>query len=742
MTGDPRIKILLGKYVETGDPFYWEPLKAVNPHLLISGTSGAGKSQTLMNVVAQYRKEEVPVLIFDIHGEYHEVGDLVIDFRKNVRINPLNCPGETPMELAFEIRDVISQIFKRIGYVQRDLLYKAILEAYKQYGILPQEEIKGRNVPDFDDVYSVILGWEEENPRDRSLAGLISRLRPVFEFRLFAGPEALSIPELLKPKVFVFDLSTMPSEEIQRLAVVFTLRKIWSHIYHMGTCQGIRLSLVLDEAYKYAFEGSPLIPILREGRKFGISVLLASQMLNDFPEAVTANVGTKIVLSMRSHNEKRRAVKELGIKNVEELDKATKQRFHSLVLYLGEIHWIRLFPYFEVKEGISWKREEGVDEGTRLAILDGAFLKRNLRIPTTDLYRSLEENLRIRHSLADLELALKVLKEEREGEYLKGDLEEEISSEARKRYFSLKEVDKKEISLLLSVYDRLGPSKEAFKREAIKLGFYSGPEEVERKAVWSFLASYYYEGNEKKLWIHPFSFEFIEEFEVNEEKESRVGIEDALVIRYPPERARLPDLVNAYLLQVEQFKLVLHPYWRCKYRGEGEKGILLIDGKTGEIFEDFKGKKWLIEALKGRVYWGKKYYSFPSDLEVEFPEGELDEGEIEEIVRSYLINEFGPGNYKVSLKRILFPYYEVKLRSVRRSYVRKISAHSGKEIEDEISYCPLHKIFRPKAYAICELCGRPFCQRHIVEVGGHYYCEECAKKFLREGRSRGRGTIF
>ncbi len=727
-----EIRILLGKYVENGSPFHWEPLKSVNPHLLISGTSGAGKSQTLMNIVYQYRKNRIPVLIFDIHGEYQEVGDLVIDFRKNVRINPLNCPGETPMELAFEIRDVISQIYKRIGYVQKDLLYKAILEAYKQCGILPQEEIKGKNVPDFDDVYSVILGWEEDNPKDRSLAGLISRLRPVFEFRIFAGPEALSIPELLKPKVFVFDLSTMPSEEIQRLAVVFTLRKIWSHIYHMGTHKGIRLSMVLDEAYKYAFEGSPLIPILREGRKFGISVLLASQMLNDFPEAVTANVGTKIVLSMRSHNEKRRAVKELGLKSIEELDRATKGRFHSLILYLGEVHWVRLFPYFEIKEGISDEGKGGeVDRSTRMAILDGAFLKELLG-RKGDIWKSLQENLRVRHSLADLDLALKVLKEGREGEHIRGNVYDEISSEARRRYLSLKEKDKKEISLLLRVYEKFGHRPEAFKGEALRLGFSSGPEEVERKAVWAFLASYLYVNGKRSLVIHPFSFEFIEDFEIREEKEERVGIEDSLPIKCPPERARLPDLVNSYVLKVEEFKLILRPYWRCNFKGDEEKGTLIVDGISGEVLEEVKRRRWLLEVVKGKIYRGKKYYKFPSDLKIEFPKEELDQAEIEEIVRSYLINEYGEGEYKISLERVLFPMYYSRIRSVKRTYVRKISAYSGREIEDEISYCPLHKILRPKAYAVCEVCGRAFCQRHIVEVNGHYYCVECAKKVLKE----------
>src|SRR5581483_50962 len=58
----------------------------------------------------------------------------------------------------------------------------------------------------------------------------------------------------------------------------------------------LRCFVVLDEAHKLAFgSGSPVEKILREGRKFGLGVILASQQPEDFSTVAFANTATKIV---------------------------------------------------------------------------------------------------------------------------------------------------------------------------------------------------------------------------------------------------------------------------------------------------------------------------------------------------------------------------------------------------------------------------------------------------------------
>ena len=61
----------------------------------------------------------------------------------------------------------------------------------------------------------------------------------------------------------------------------------------------LRCFVVLDEAHKLAFgSGSPVEKILREGRKFGLAAILASQQPEDFSSVAFANTATKIVFQI------------------------------------------------------------------------------------------------------------------------------------------------------------------------------------------------------------------------------------------------------------------------------------------------------------------------------------------------------------------------------------------------------------------------------------------------------------
>ena len=61
----------------------------------------------------------------------------------------------------------------------------------------------------------------------------------------------------------------------------------------------MRCFVVLDEAHKLAFvPGSPAEKLLREGRKFGLGLILASQQPEDFSSVAFANTATKMVFQV------------------------------------------------------------------------------------------------------------------------------------------------------------------------------------------------------------------------------------------------------------------------------------------------------------------------------------------------------------------------------------------------------------------------------------------------------------
>lgn len=61
-----------------------------------------------------------------------------------------------------------------------------------------------------------------------------------------------------------------------------------------GETRRLRLAIVLDQAHRLARDIT-LPKIMKEGGKFGIAVIVASEGLADFPPHVVVNAGTKVV---------------------------------------------------------------------------------------------------------------------------------------------------------------------------------------------------------------------------------------------------------------------------------------------------------------------------------------------------------------------------------------------------------------------------------------------------------------
>jgi len=53
------------------DKIFWEPQKEPNPHLLLSGSSGSGKTETLKVLCHELKRQGVPLLIFDFHNDLY-----------------------------------------------------------------------------------------------------------------------------------------------------------------------------------------------------------------------------------------------------------------------------------------------------------------------------------------------------------------------------------------------------------------------------------------------------------------------------------------------------------------------------------------------------------------------------------------------------------------------------------------------------------------------------------------------
>jgi DNA helicase HerA-like ATPase len=83
----------------------------------------------------------------------------------------------------------------------------------------------------------------------------------------------------------------------------FVLQKIYSDMLAKGPINVIRVFAVIDEAHKLSYDET-LTELVREARKYGIGLLLASQSPKDFDRVAFDLMGTKIALHLEGEDAK------------------------------------------------------------------------------------------------------------------------------------------------------------------------------------------------------------------------------------------------------------------------------------------------------------------------------------------------------------------------------------------------------------------------------------------------------
>lgn len=290
----------------------WKPRVSGSPHLFITGIPGQGKSWTIMRILLELAKYHVPALVFDFHGQ---LGDgtnpfarsaqpTVLDAAIGLPFSPFECDTESMatgwQATAFGIAEIVGSVCG-LGDIQRDALYQCIRDSYIALGF--EDAAPGEVLP-YPSLTEIL--WRiEKLERQQRTNNLAARLRPLLEFDIFRPPEESrsSLISAIKQGL-VIDLHQLPSEMLQTLVGAFVLRKIYRDMFRWGMADRIRLVIVLDEAHRLARDVSlPLI--MKEGRKFGVAVVVASQGIGDFHPDVLNNAGTKIAFRA-NHLESRR----------------------------------------------------------------------------------------------------------------------------------------------------------------------------------------------------------------------------------------------------------------------------------------------------------------------------------------------------------------------------------------------------------------------------------------------------
>lgn len=247
-------------------------------------------------------RQDLPAIIIDFHGQfgtaaspyYRVAGPAVWNATQGLPFSPFEAvrhlEGGTSYwkTNCFSMAEIFQYVFG-LGDIQRGLLYDAMHDCYVEAGF---DGADGPGLPKLADLERKIRHLEER----RGIRNVLVRCKPIFEFQLFKEDADFGAADLLAASRhgLVIDLHQHSLEQLQMAAGAFVLRKLYKDMFRWGETDRLRLAIVLDEAHRLSRDIT-LPKLMKEGRKFGVVVISASQGVTDFHPDVLGNAGTKII---------------------------------------------------------------------------------------------------------------------------------------------------------------------------------------------------------------------------------------------------------------------------------------------------------------------------------------------------------------------------------------------------------------------------------------------------------------
>lgn len=299
---------------------WYDPQKPTNslnnPHISISGETGSGKTQATKAILRELKPHGIPSLILDFKDDYsksdyaaeenftvHDASFGALPFNPMVPpIDPVSGRAN-PVGHVHELANMLQRIYK-LGDQQTFQLREAMKETYADagVGIGPFVPEPNQKYLSFEAVRDVLVR-EEANT-------LLGRLSPIFDLSLFSeGGDDMTLDSLLNSPT-VIRLSQLPGEQVKNAVAEFFLMALYNFLIRRQQPHQLERVLVLDEAWRLV--GSPFLePLMREGRAFGLGVILATQFPRDLPDSVSGSTATRLYFSQTKAEQIREVQKTL-----------------------------------------------------------------------------------------------------------------------------------------------------------------------------------------------------------------------------------------------------------------------------------------------------------------------------------------------------------------------------------------------------------------------------------------------
>lgn len=342
-----------------------------SPNIGIFGNSGSGKTFTLKTLIEELIKNEIPNIVFDPHNEfdfseymdslpvkfkfkiedrvkYYSAGkdfalDFTIlsneDFKYFIRnTTTLTEPQEFAIDIIREKNDTFLTFTNRV-----DKITNAFIKSEK----------KDKNNELTKDEITLLNNYCSKISNSSVLIALNSKLQMFERKNFFSGNYQNIINNLKDKKTIVIRGEHNIVAPMMGLIINDLWKKRKDYKDNLIEEEYPPLILSLDESHMYAPKDNnikaplkqSLIDISREGRKYGMFLICATQRISELNNTVLSQMSTKIILKTSQESDKQIIQKECGLNEIEN---------NSLHL-LDSGHGYIISPILKTKGAIAFK---------------------------------------------------------------------------------------------------------------------------------------------------------------------------------------------------------------------------------------------------------------------------------------------------------------------------------------------------------------------------------------------------
>jgi hypothetical protein len=282
----------------TSIPFIFD-LSALTKHVLITGTSGSGKTR-VAQLITEAAAQHVPVVILDPAGEFtglihpnpnahkerefllrkgrsyspviYTLDDSGVQFQANI----LKKPTVTADRLESQAEDTATVLTELAGDARLEDIIRQVLQ---------EEWEKG------DSTFENFIDKCRSRAAQRKTAVKLDKLIP---YRSLMSTNDFDIQTLLQNKITLLTFNSTNFRDSQKLMIMwFILRELSNYFLNQLHSDELKLLVVIDECHRFYSEGMPKSPakaledLNKEGRGKGLGMVTITQVIRDLPEIFT-----------------------------------------------------------------------------------------------------------------------------------------------------------------------------------------------------------------------------------------------------------------------------------------------------------------------------------------------------------------------------------------------------------------------------------------------------------------------